>query len=96
MKPSPIHLWLAGIAVAVAIPSIGCFGYYTLQDLGEAGTRWAALVILAYPVALIGLVWLVATSFSPRRTKLRLLASALCFTVPAGFLLLVRLQTLGS
>ena len=83
--------WLVGIAVAVAVPGIACFGFYTLDAVGEAGRRWAALVILAYPLALVGLVSLVATFFSARRTALRLLVSAICFAVPALFLLLVRL-----
>lgn len=96
MKPTSIHLWLVGIAVAIAVPGIGCFGFYTLQYMGEAGARWATLVVLAYPLALIGLTWLVATVFSPHRTKLRLLASALCFAAPALFLLLVRLQAPGA
>jgi hypothetical protein len=91
MTSSSIPRWLVGVVVAVAIPSIACFGYYTLEDLGETGHRWATLVILAYPTALVGLVWLVATCASVHRTGVRVAASALCFAIPASFLLLVRL-----
>ena len=90
ISPS-IPRWLVGIAVAVAVPSIACFGFYTLNVVGEVGKRWPTLVILAYPVALVGLISLVITSFSAQRTRLRVLVSAICFAVPALFLLLVRL-----
>ena len=82
---------LIGLAVAVAVPSIGCFGFYTLDAMGETGKHWPTLVILAYPIALVGLVSLVVTAFSSQRTTLRLLISAIFFIVPALFLLLVRL-----
>lgn len=91
MIPSFIPRWLVGIAVAATVPSIACFGFYTLDAVGEVGRRWPMLVILAYPVALIALISLVATSFSAQRTKPRALISAICFVAPALFLLLIRL-----
>ncbi len=86
-----IPRWLVGIAVVIAVPGISCFGFYTLDAAGEVGKRWPTLVILAYPLALVGLVSLVATYFSAQRTTLRLLVSTICFIVPALFLLLERL-----
>jgi hypothetical protein len=86
-----IPRWLIGTIVVVAIPSIACFGYYTLQDMDGSAGRWAPLAILAYPLALIGFVWMMTTCLSAQRTRFRLWASGLCFGVPAIFLLLVHL-----
>ena len=82
--------WLGAAIVAVAVPSIACFGFYTLEAAGEAGKHYPTLVILSYPATLIGLVWLVAAALSERRTVSRLLIPLACFLIPAVFLLLIR------
>lgn len=82
--------WLAGAILIVAAPGIACFGYYSLADAGAVGAGVGTLVVLAYPAALLGLCGLVAAGLSPRRTPVRVWAAALCFAVPAAFLLLIR------
>jgi hypothetical protein len=82
--------WLVGAILMVAMPSIACFGYYSVSSLGEASGAASMLIVLAYPMALIGLCALVATAMSQQRTSRRLWTAALCFAVPATFLLLIR------
>jgi len=91
MLDSSILRWLIAVIVAISVPSIACFGFYSLDAAGDVGRRWPSLVILAYPVALIGLIWLVASVFSAKRTLRGLLFPAACFVVPALFLLIIRL-----
>ena len=81
---------IVALVIATATPGVACFCYYTLNGLGEFGNRWSTLVILAYPLALISLMWLVATYFSIRRSNLRLSIAALSFAIPTIFLAIVR------
>ena len=90
MNMPNIPQWLIRAAVAVAVPTIACFGYYSLESLGDDKGPWTLPVILAYPMALIGLIALAAQLLSPSRSKLVLWLSALCIVMPILFLFLVR------
>lgn len=82
--------WFVPVVIAVAVPTIACFGYYSLAFLGEEHSIWALPVILAYPVALIGFIGLVTTLASPQCSKLQRRLWTLCLIIPVGLLLLVR------
>lgn len=82
--------WAVGLLAAVAVPGVACFGYYSLEDLGESARRFSTLIILAYPLALIGLLALVASAVAHPRSPRRLWASALCFVLPTLLLLVLR------
>jgi len=82
--------WLIQLIVVVALPAVTCFGYYSLNYLGEDEAIWALPVMMAYPVALIGMVGLFRALFSPGRSRLALLLWALCIIVPIAILLWVR------
>lgn len=91
MLDSSVLRWLIAVIVAITVPSIACFGFYSLDAAGEVGKRWPYLVILAYPVALIGLIWLLASVLSARYTLRGLLFPTACFAIPALFLLVIRM-----
>jgi len=83
--------WLLRAAVALAVPTIACFGYYSLAYVDQEGSAWSTLVILAYPTALIGLVGVVAVLVSRRRSRALLWLAFVCLAVPLVFLLVLRM-----
>ena len=89
MNTTKFPLWLVKLVVVVALPTFACFGYYSLELLGEEKGIWAALVILAYPVFIIGFVGLFRAFLSSERTKLELSLWMLCIIVPIAVLLWV-------
>jgi hypothetical protein len=81
---------LLRLAVAVALPTVACAGWYTLDDLHPEHSAWAVPVVLAYPLLLIGAVGVVSQWRSPRRSALRMGLSAACIVLPAIVLWIVR------
>lgn len=90
MVPRAASLWLLRIAVAIAISTIACFGYYSLAYIDQEQSAWTLPVVLAYPIALAGLIGIAAALMSERRANLLLWLALLCFLVPAVFLLMLR------
>jgi hypothetical protein len=90
MNTPDLPQWLVRLAVVVAVPTMACFGYYSLETHGDARGYWTLPVVLAYPAALMGLIAFVAALTSRRRSRGKLWLSALCFIVPSVFLLLLR------
>jgi hypothetical protein len=84
--------WLIQLVVVVALPTVTCFGYYSLEYLGDDEAIWGLPVMLAYPVALIGMVGLFRTFRSSRRSSRALLLWTLCIIVPGALLLWLRLR----
>ncbi len=82
--------WLVRVIVVLAIPAVACFGYYALEDAGEAQSAWGPAVILAYPMALIGFIGLAMALLSPSSSRLKYGLWTLCILVPALFFLWVR------
>ncbi len=85
MPADSLYKWLR-VAVWVAIPTMACFGYYTLDGLGEARSAWAIPAVLAYPVAVIGAVGLVATLGAARPRRAVLWFWSLCVVAPVALL----------
>lgn len=48
---------IAGVLLALAVPGIACHGYYAYEAATTGNPLWRLLIVLAYPVALIALVW---------------------------------------
>lgn len=81
---------LLKLAVMVLVPTMACFGYYTLDALPPARTAWAIPAVLAYPVCVIGVSGLVAALRVPRRPPRVLAVWALCIALPGALLFWLR------
>jgi hypothetical protein len=90
MKPIQLPQWLIQLVIVVTLPTVTCFGYYSLDYLGEDKAIWALPVMMAYPVALIGIVGLFRALRLPVCSRLKLSLWALCIIVPVIILLWVR------
>lgn len=92
MKSIHFPQWLIQLVVVMMLPTVTCFGYYSLEYLGEDKATWALPVMMAYPVALIGMVGLFRALHSSRRSRLAVLLWTLCIIVAIAILVWVRLQ----
>jgi hypothetical protein len=81
---------LIKLAVIVVVPTMACFGYYTLDALPPARTGWAIPAVLAYPACVIGGVGLVCALRAPRRSPSVLALWALCVALPGALLFWLR------
>jgi hypothetical protein len=81
---------LVRLAVVIMVPTLACFGYYTLDALDDSRSAWVVPAVLAYPAALIGLIGLVSTLRDASATRTRLALWALCLAAPVVLLLWLR------
>ncbi len=93
-KPHPLHNSISpGLAailravVALTVPTIACFGYYSLGTNNPADSSWATLVILAYPLIIVSGLGLVSVFTSDSNRRLKLIFSSAGLLV--GILVLV-------
>jgi uncharacterized membrane protein YhaH (DUF805 family) len=90
MHAPPLTRQLAGIVLVVAIPSISCFGWYSQEAAGSGSALVQAIVITAYPAALISLALLVLTLSSAQRSRSRAWSSGLCLVLALAVVLFAR------
>ena len=90
MAPSNMLQGLVRLAAVIMVPTMACFGYYTLDALDASRSAWAIPAVLAYPMALIGLVGLVSTLRAETPTRARLALWLLCLVAPVVLLLWLR------
>ena len=81
---------LIKLAVIIAVPTMACFGYYTLDALPDSKSAWAVPAVLAYPAAVCGAIGLVAALRAPQRSTRMLALWALCIAAPCALLLWLR------
>ena len=81
---------LVRLAVMLLVPTLACFGYYTLDGLEPSRSAWAIPAVLAYPTALVGLLGLVSTLRTPRPSRTRFVLWSLCLVIPVALLLWLR------
>lgn len=48
---------LGGVLLALAVPGIACHGYYAYEAAANSSAFWRLLIVLAYPLVLMVLVW---------------------------------------
>ena len=95
MNRPQVPSWIIPLIIAVAIPTIACFAYYSLDELNdtdmlrEENSFWHSAIILAYPTSLIGLIGLVMTYYSPRKSIMKYSIWIACMLLPIVFLLFV-------
>lgn len=79
-------------ALIIALPSLGCFSYYTFEatNAGAIAKLSELAVLLAYPTLLISLTTFIVlrTSKTPPRIRSWLVGS--CLVVSAAILLIAR------
>lgn len=81
---------LVRLAVMLLVPTMACFGYYTLDGLDPSRSAWAIPAVLAYPTAVVGLLGLVSTLRMPHATRTRWVLWLLCLVVPVVLLVWLR------
>lgn len=84
-----LPLWALRLAVAVALPTLACTGYYAAGDLGDGQGQWTVPVILALPLALIGGIGLVAELLKARPSRPRCGFLSLLAVLPVIFLFVI-------
>jgi hypothetical protein len=87
--PSSIRL-LATAALALALPGIACFEWYSLDHVNVANSIVRVMVALAYPTMLISLMLLVLSASSATRSVWRVGACALVSAVAIMVIFLAR------
>jgi uncharacterized membrane protein YsdA (DUF1294 family) len=90
MKPEDRMQRFVRLAVMLAVPTLACFGYYTLEALPAARSAWAVPAVLAYPMALVGAIGSLAALRAAQKSALRTTLWALCLLVPLAFLVWLR------
>ncbi|HEB27521.1 hypothetical protein LCGC14_3103390 [marine sediment metagenome] len=96
MNKPQLPQWVTPLVIAVALPTIACFAYYSLDELNSTGQLgvenrfWTPAIILSYPASLIGLMGLVTTHYSPQKSIMKYCLWSICILIPMVFLLLVR------
>ena len=81
---------LVRLAVMLLVPTMACFGYYTLDGLDPARSAWAIPAVLSYPAALVGLIGMVSTLRVPQPSRARFVLWSLCLVLPVALLLWLR------
>ncbi|MGC2459267.1 MAG: hypothetical protein WA435_14885 [Gallionellaceae bacterium] len=87
--PHPSRL-LVGVILVVAMPSIACFGWYSLGSTPNASAFVRAMVVAAYPAAIISLALLVLALSSPKPSRRRVWVSALCLALTLAIVFVAR------
>ncbi len=87
-----LHLpeWSIKLIIVVALPTVSCFGYYSLGHLDSNKSIFILPVILSYPVALIGIVGTFRVLYFPEKTKIKLWFWILCIVVPVMIQVMIR------
>lgn len=90
MLTSRLIRQLIALTLVIAVPSFGCFGWYSLGTENHSSAWTQMLVVIAYPASLIsaGLWILNITSATPKRRNLWI--SALSLLVMVSIILLTR------
>jgi hypothetical protein len=96
MNKPQLPQWITPLVIAVALPTIACFAYYSLGELNSTGQLgvenrfWTLAIILSYPTILIGLIGLVIALYSPQKSIITYCLWGICILIPMVFLLLAR------
>lgn len=96
MNRPQLPSWIIPLIIAVALPTIACFAYYSLDELnspGQFGVEnrfWTLAIILSYPASLIGLIGLIIALSAPQKSIMKYCLWGICMLIPMVFLLLAR------
>ena len=81
--------WLIRLVIVVALPTLMCSAYYSLARLNDSQSHLVLPVIIAYPIALIGLIGFMKTYSPLADDKSKRYLWTLCTIIPVLFLLTI-------
>ena len=84
-----------GVILIVALPGIGCFGWYSLNALSTTNTLVKTIVVAAYPVALISAAVLLLALVSSNRNRRIVTVSGLSLATMLAIIFITRLGFLA-
>jgi len=90
MTEKNIPDWLTKLIIIIALPTVSCSGFYSIDYLGVEHNSYIVPVILSYPVALLGFVGVVRSLYFVETSKVKLLFWCLCIIIPAMIHLVIR------
>ena len=90
MNPQRLIRLLIGITLIVALPTIGCFSWYSMEAISASNIFLRIIVLAAYPAIFIALAFLVKALTSPHLKKIQTWLSALCLALALLVILLAR------
>ena len=90
MNPQRLIRLLIGITLIVALPTIGCFSWYSMEAVSTSSILLRIIVLAAYPAIFIALAFLVQALSSPPLKKIQIWLSALCLALALLVILLAR------
>lgn len=79
------------LTLIVALPSLGCFSYYTFEGNDVDNPLAALAMLLSYPVLLISLATIISLRYSKRPHPIGLWLVGICLVVSSAILLWARL-----
>lgn len=79
------------LALIVAVPSLGCFSYYTIEGSDVDNPLAALAMLLSYPVLLISLATIISLNYSKRPYPLGLWLAGTGLIISSAILLWARL-----
>ena len=96
MRISSLTRLLIGVILVVALPGIGCFGWYSLDTVANTSTFVKVMVVAAYPAALISLAFLLLELSSSNRNQRSVWISGLSLAVALAIIFIARNTLLPS
>jgi len=82
---------LLSLALILALPGLGCFSYYTLEEAGPNTALPALAFMIAYPALLISLTILIMLRVSKKPSRPGTWLAGSCLIISAAILLIARL-----
>lgn len=80
---------LLRLVIIIALPTVSCFGFYSVRDLAEESLWLTIPIVLAYPVTLISIIGIVSALSTKPFPRLRLCVWSIIFLVSIIFLITV-------
>ncbi len=90
MRISSLTRLFISVILVVALPGIGCFGWYSLDAVANTSTFVKVTVVAAYPAALISLAFLLLALSSSNRNWRTVWISGLFLAVALAIVIIAR------
>ncbi len=91
MNTTHLIRFLTGAFLGVAMPSIACFGWYSLESVDNTNVYMRAVVAAAYPATLISMTFLMLALSSSKRSWFYVWISSLSLALALAVVLVTRI-----